>query len=89
MIKLGGEWISLIDIENVVIVYLGVVEVVCIVCVYLKWIEWLLFVVVLCEGVNLICDMLFVFYEGKVVKWWILDDVVFVELLLYIVIGKL
>lgn len=41
------------------------------------------------EGANLSRDALLAFYEGKVAKWWIPDDVVFVESLPHTATGKL
>lgn len=89
VIKFGGEWILFIDFENVVVGYLSVVEVVVIGVVYLKWDEWLLLIVVKKEGVDVIKDEIFFFMFDKIVKWWMLDDVVFVDEIFYMVIGKI
>jgi fatty-acyl-CoA synthase len=40
-------------------------------------------------GANVTREELLAFYEGKVAKWWIPDDVVFVELLPHTATGKL
>lgn len=45
MIKFGGEWISLIDIENIVVGYDKVVNVVVIGIYYLKWDECLFLII--------------------------------------------
>lgn len=89
VIKSGGEWISSIDIENVAIAHPGVAEAACIACAHPKWTERPLLVVVPREGANLSRDALLAFYEGKVAKWWIPDDVVFVESLPHTATGKL
>ncbi|WP_175793941.1 3-(methylthio)propionyl-CoA ligase [Burkholderia ambifaria] len=89
VIKSGGEWISSIDIENVAIAHPGVAEAACIACAHPKWTERPLLVVVPREGANLTRDALLAFYEGKVAKWWVPDDVVFVESLPHTATGKL
>jgi fatty-acyl-CoA synthase len=89
VIKSGGEWISSIDVENVAIAHPGVAEAACIACAHPKWTERPLLVVVPRDGANLTRDALLAFYEGKVAKWWIPDDVVFVESLPHTATGKL
>ncbi|EGC97817.1 long-chain-fatty-acid--CoA ligase, partial [Burkholderia sp. TJI49] len=89
VIKSGGEWISSIDIENVAIAHPGVAEAACIACAHPKWTERPLLVVVPRDGANLSREALLAFYEGKVAKWWIPDDVVFVESLPHTATGKL
>ncbi|EED97490.1 3-(methylthio)propionyl-CoA ligase [Burkholderia multivorans] len=89
VIKSGGEWISSIDVENVAIAHPGVAEAACIACAHPKWTERPLLVVVPREGANLTREALLAFYEGKVAKWWIPDDVVFVESLPHTATGKL
>ncbi|WP_261509983.1 3-(methylthio)propionyl-CoA ligase [Burkholderia multivorans] len=89
VIKSGGEWISSIDVENVAIAHPGVAEAACIACAHPKWTERPLLVVVPREGANLTRESLLAFYEGKVAKWWIPDDVVFVESLPHTATGKL
>ncbi|MBU9675768.1 fatty-acid--CoA ligase [Burkholderia multivorans] len=89
VIKSGGEWISSIDVENVAIANPGVAEAACIACAHPKWTERPLLVVVPREGANLTREALLAFYEGKVAKWWIPDDVVFVESLPHTATGKL
>ncbi|WP_206998454.1 3-(methylthio)propionyl-CoA ligase [Trinickia mobilis] len=89
VIKSGGEWISSIDVENVAIAHPAVAEAACIACAHPKWTERPLLVVVKREGENVTREALLAFYEGKVAKWWIPDDVVFVEQLPHTATGKL
>jgi acyl-CoA synthetase (AMP-forming)/AMP-acid ligase II len=89
VIKSGGEWISSIDIENVAIAHPAVAEAACIACAHPKWTERPLLVVVKRDGQDVTRDALLAFYEGKVAKWWIPDDVVFVEQLPHTATGKL
>lgn len=89
VIKSGGEWISSIDIENVAIAHPAVAEAACIACPHPKWTERPLLVVVRRDGMEVSREALLAFYEGKVAKWWIPDDVVFVESLPHTATGKL
>ncbi|MCC8401800.1 fatty-acid--CoA ligase [Paraburkholderia sp. MMS20-SJTN17] len=89
VIKSGGEWISSIEVENVAIAHPAVAEAACIACAHPKWTERPLLVVVKRAGHELTRDELLAFYEGKVAKWWIPDDVVFVEGLPHTATGKL
>jgi fatty-acyl-CoA synthase len=79
VIKSGGEWISSIDIENVAVAHPAVAMAACIALPHPKWDERPLLVVVKKPGAELTRDELLAFYEGKVAKWQVPDDVVFVE----------
>ena len=48
-----------------------------------------LLVVVVTPGKQVSRDEMIAFYQGKVAKWWIPDDVVFVEELPHTATGKL
>ncbi|MEI6002400.1 fatty-acid--CoA ligase [Paraburkholderia bengalensis] len=89
VIKSGGEWISSIDVENVAIAHPAVAEAACIACSHPKWTERPLLVVVRRPDTHVTRDELLAFYEGKVAKWWIPDDVVFVDELPHTATGKL
>ena len=90
VIKSGGEWISSSDVENVAVAHPDVAEAACIACPHPRWGERPLVVVVKREGgAGLTREALLAFYEGKVAKWWIPDDVVFVEALPHTATGKL
>ncbi|NIF51374.1 3-(methylthio)propionyl-CoA ligase [Burkholderia sp. Ax-1724] len=89
VIKSGGEWISSIDVENVAIAHPGVAEAACIACAHPKWTERPLLVVVKRAGHEPTREELLAFYDGKVAKWWIPDDVVFVDELPHTATGKL
>ncbi|MBN3850886.1 fatty-acid--CoA ligase [Paraburkholderia sp. Ac-20342] len=89
VIKSGGEWISSIDVENVAIAHPGVAEAACIACAHPKWTERPLLVVVKRAGHEPTREELLAFYESKVAKWWIPDDVVFVDELPHTATGKL
>ncbi len=89
VIKSGGEWISSIDVENVAIAHPAVAEAACIACAHPKWTERPLLVVVKRAGCEVTREELLAFYDGKVAKWWIPDDVVFVDELPHTATGKL
>ncbi len=79
VIKSGGEWISSIDIENVAMAHPAVAMAACVAVPHPKWDERPLLVVVRKPGAEVQARELLAFYEGKVAKWWIPDDVMFVE----------
>jgi 3-(methylthio)propionyl---CoA ligase len=89
VIKSGGEWISSIDLENVAVAHPAVAEAACIACVHPRWTERPLIVAVKKPGATVTREELLAFYEGKVAKWWMPDDVVFVESLPHTATGKL
>ena len=79
VIKSGGEWISSIDIENIAMAHPAVAMAACIALPHPKWDERPLLVVVKKPGAELTRETLLAFYEGKVAKWQIPDDVAFVD----------
>src|ERR1700694_507079 len=89
VIKSGGEWISSIELESLAMAHPGVLEAAVIGCAHPKWDERPLLVVVRRAGNRVERDELLRFYEGKVAKWWIPDDVVFVAELPHTATGKL
>lgn len=79
VIKSGGEWISSVDLENLAVAHPGVAMAAVIGVPHPKWDERPLLVVVPKPGVVLGRDELLQFFEGKVARWWIPDDVQFVD----------
>jgi fatty-acyl-CoA synthase len=79
VIKSGGEWISSIDVENIAVAHPAVAMAACIGVRHPKWDERPLLVVVKKPGAELTRDGLLAFYEGKVAKWQVPDDVAFVD----------
>ncbi|MFM8767121.1 MAG: 3-(methylthio)propionyl-CoA ligase [Rubrivivax sp.] len=79
VIKSGGEWISSIDVENIAVAHPAVAMAACIGVRHPKWDERPLLVVVKKPGAELAREELLAFYEGKVAKWQVPDDVVFVD----------
>jgi len=89
VIKSGGEWISSIDLENLAIAHPAVAEAACIAAVHPKWDERPLLVVVKKPNMEVTREELLKFFEGKIAKWWMPDDVVFVAELPHTATGKL
>jgi len=79
VIKSGGEWISSIDIENIAMAHPEVLMAACIGMPHPKWDERPIVVVVVKPGAKLAREQILSFYEGKIAKWQIPDDAVFVE----------
>ena len=79
VIKSGGEWISSIDLENIAMAHPAVAMAACIGVAHPKWDERPLLVVVKKAGREVTREELLQFYEGKIAKWWMPDDVVFVD----------
>jgi fatty-acyl-CoA synthase len=79
VIKSGGEWISSIDLENLAIAHPAVANAAVIGVAHPKWDERPLLVVVKKPGAEVSREELLKFYEGKVAKWWLPDDVQFVD----------
>ncbi len=89
VIKSGGEWISSIDLENAAIAHPAVAEAAVIGVAHPKWQERPLLVVVKKQGKDVSRDELLGFLAGKVAKWCVPDDVVFVDELPHTATGKL
>ncbi|MCX7161962.1 MAG: 3-(methylthio)propionyl-CoA ligase [Rhodocyclales bacterium] len=89
VIKSGGEWISSIYLENIAVAHPAVTEAAVIGAYHPKWDERPLLVVIRKAGQDVSREELLAFYEGKVAKWWIPDDVIFVEDLPHTATGKL
>jgi acyl-CoA synthetase (AMP-forming)/AMP-acid ligase II len=79
VIKSGGEWISSIDVENIAMAHPAVAMAACVGMKHPKWDERPIVVVVRKPGAELTREELLAFYEGKIAKWQVPDDVVFVE----------
>lgn len=89
VIKSGGEWISSIDLENAAACHPAVAEAAVIGIPHARWQERPLLVVVLKPGKTASKLDLLNFLEARVAKWWLPDDVVFVESLPHTATGKL
>ena len=89
VIKSGGEWISTIELENIAVGHPAVAEAAVIGVRHPKWDERPLLIVVKRADAELGKEAMLAFYEGKIAKWWLPDDVVFVDELPHTATGKL
>jgi fatty-acyl-CoA synthase len=89
VIKSGGEWISSIEVENVAVGCPGVAEAAVIGLPHPKWTERPLLIVVPEEGAELDADQVLGYLEGKIAKWWMPNDVVFVKEIPHTATGKI
>jgi fatty-acyl-CoA synthase len=89
VIKSGGEWISSIDLENLAVGYSKVAEAAVIGVHHPKWDERPLLVIVLKEGQSATKEEILGYLEGKIAKWWMPDDVVFVTTIPHTATGKI
>jgi fatty-acyl-CoA synthase len=79
VIKSGGEWIGSIDLENIAMGHPAVMQAACIGVRHPKWDERPLLLVVRKPGLEVTRDELLGFFEGKIARFWMPDDVVFVD----------
>ncbi|MDA0993803.1 MAG: 3-(methylthio)propionyl-CoA ligase [Proteobacteria bacterium] len=89
VIKSGGEWISSIDVENTAMGHEGVSEAAVIGVPHPKWTERPLLIIIRAEGADLDRAQMLAWLEGKIAKWWIPDDVVFVDEIPHTATGKI
>jgi fatty-acyl-CoA synthase len=88
VIKSGGEWISSVDLENELMGHPKVAEAAVIGVPHPKWAERPLACVVVRPGEELTKEEVLAFLEPRVAKWWLPDDVVFVEEIPKTSVGK-
>jgi fatty-acyl-CoA synthase len=90
MVKSGGEWISSVDLENVIMGYPGVAEAAVVAVAHEKWGERPLACVVPKPGVSadLSRGAIRAWLRGKVADWWLPDDVVVIDVVPKTSVGK-
>ncbi len=89
LIKSGGEWISSIEIENLAMSHPAVAEAAVIGVRHPKWDERPLLIVVLKPGQSAGKQDILTHLTGKIAKWWMPDDVVFVDAIPHSATGKI
>jgi fatty-acyl-CoA synthase len=89
VIKSGGEWISTIEIENLAVGHPKVAEAAVIGIRHPKWDERPLLVIVLKKDQQATKDEMLAFLQGKIAKWWMPDDVAFVDEIPHTATGKI
>lgn len=89
VIKSGGEWISSIEIENTAVAHDDIIEAAVIAIPHPKWDERPLLVVVKKPESSITKEALLKFFIGKIAKWCIPDDVIFVDEIPHTATGKI
>lgn len=89
VIKSGGEWISSIDLENEAVGHPDIMEAAVIGIEHPKWDERPLLIVIKKDGATVDKDDVLNFLKDKIAKWWMPDDVVFVEEIPHTATGKI
>jgi fatty-acyl-CoA synthase len=89
VIKSGGEWISSVELENAAVGCPGVAEAAAIGIYHPKWDERPLLLVVRKSGCAVTPDEINAHLSAHVAKWWLPDDIVFVDSLPHTATGKL
>jgi fatty-acyl-CoA synthase len=89
VIKSGGEWISTIDLENLAVGHPKVAEAAAIGIQHPRWDERPLLVIVLKKDQTATKDEILGFMQGKIAKWWMPDDVAFVDEIPHTATGKI
>jgi len=89
VIKSGGEWISSIDLENLAVAHPAVAEAAVIGVHHPKWDERPLLIVQLKDGQTATRENILQFMDGKIAKWWMPNDVVFVDGIPHTATGKI
>jgi fatty-acyl-CoA synthase len=79
VVKSGGEWISSVDLENEIMANPKVAEAAVIGVAHPKWSERPMACVVVKPGETLTKDEVLEFLTDRVAKWWLPDDVVFID----------
>ena len=89
MVRSGGEWISSIALENAAVGHPDLAEAAVIAVPHPKWGERPLLIAVRRPGSAVDKAAITGYLAGKVAKWWVPDDVVFVDALPHTATGKL
>jgi fatty-acyl-CoA synthase len=89
VIKSGGEWISSIELENIALGCPGVHEAAAIGLPHPRWDERPLLVIVCRKDAAVTREEVLCHLDGKVAKWWMPDDVVFVDDIPHTATGKI
>lgn len=89
VIKSGGEWISSIELENAAMGCPGVAEAAAVGVPHPKWDERPLLLVVRKEGSEVDAAAILDFLKDHIAKWWMPDEIRFVDSLPHTATGKL
>jgi len=90
LVKSGGEWISSVDLENAIMAHPKVMEAAVIAVFHPKWQERPLACIAPLEQHrgSISKQEVLEFLSGRVAKWWLPDDIVFIEAVPKTSVGK-
>lgn len=88
VIKSGGEWISSVDLENALMAHEAVFEAAVVAVPHPEWQERPVACVVVKEGKTVTKDELYDFLRPQFAKWWLPDEIVFVDEIPKTSVGK-
>jgi acyl-CoA synthetase (AMP-forming)/AMP-acid ligase II len=90
LVKSGGEWISSVDLENAIMAHPKVMEAAVIAVFHPKWQERPLACIAPFEEYRgqISKQEILDFLAGKITKWWLPDDIVFVDAVPKTSVGK-
>lgn len=89
LVKSGGEWISSVDLENIIMDHPAISEAAVIGATHPKWDERPLVIAVRKRGYDVAKDDVLAFLKDKIAKWWMPDDIVFVDEMPHTSTGKM
>jgi 3-(methylthio)propionyl---CoA ligase len=89
VIKSGGEWISSIELENAAVGCPGVAEAAAVGVAHPKWDERPLLLVIRKPGSDVSAEDITAYLSAHVAKWWLPDEIKFVDSLPHTATGKL
>jgi len=89
VIKSGGEWISSVELENAIMAHPDVLEAAVVGLAHERWQERPLACVVTKPGRQLTKATVLEHLGSRVAKWWLPEDVVFIETLPKTSVGKI
>jgi len=79
IIKSGGEWISTVTLENILVSHPDITNAAAIAARHEKWDERPVVLAVQRDGATTTEEALLAFYDGKVPKWQVPDKIVFID----------
>jgi fatty-acyl-CoA synthase len=89
VIKSGGEWISSIELENAAVGCPGIAEAAAVGVYHPKWDERPLVICVKKPGASVDEAAVKDYLSDKIAKWWMPDEVIFVDELPHTATGKI
>ena len=89
VIKSGGEWISSIALENAAVGCPGIAEAAAVGVYHPKWDERPILLVVKKASAELDDQDVIAYLKDKIAKWWLPDEVIFVDQLPHTATGKI